>query len=71
MNVLITKRLENFTQPAATVPETSQGLNEVKAAINEHADRMMEYADTLLQMEVCLDSCAAPHFRKQEDQMAA
>ncbi|KAI5074696.1 hypothetical protein GOP47_0010657 [Adiantum capillus-veneris] len=58
LNVLITKRLENFTQPAATVAESSQGLNEVKAAINEHADRMMEYADTLLQMEALLASKA-------------
>ncbi|MCO5580617.1 hypothetical protein L7F22_034487 [Adiantum nelumboides] len=58
LNVLITRRMENFAQPAATVAETSQGLNEVKAAINEHADRMMEYADTLLQFEALLASKA-------------
>ncbi|KAH7433398.1 hypothetical protein KP509_07G067400 [Ceratopteris richardii] len=58
LNVLITKRLENFAQPAATVAENTESLNEVKAAINEHADRMMEYADTLLQMEALLASKA-------------
>ena len=52
LNVLVSKRLENFSQPAATIQETSPGLDVMKDAINEHASRMMGYADTLLQMEV-------------------
>ncbi|KAJ7524039.1 hypothetical protein O6H91_18G074300 [Diphasiastrum complanatum] len=56
--VLLSKRFEQVAEPVATLSSTGSAKDEIQAVINEHALRIMEYADMLLQMETLLASKA-------------
>eukprot|EP01018_Ginkgo_biloba_P006126 Gb_32141 [translate_table: standard] len=54
LSVLISKRIENLSEPPATIQD-ARHVNEVlQVVINDHAQRLMEYGDILLQIEVLL-----------------
>ncbi|KAJ7526441.1 hypothetical protein O6H91_16G006900 [Diphasiastrum complanatum] len=58
LSVLLSKRVDQIVNPAATVSGGNSQQDGLQAAINEHATRIMEYADMLLQMEAMLSSKA-------------
>lgn len=54
--VLLAKRAESIVQPVASIHGDMDSLDEeVTFVVNEHANRIMLYADMFLQLEVCID----------------
>ena len=52
--VLLAKRAEQIAHPAATIHGATGHTDdeEIQMVVNEHANRIMVYADMLLQMQV-------------------